>query len=303
MPPELHLPTVARAGAALVAGMREHGWGCRGRARTRLGSSGGCAAGAASCGSVLVGLRLGARRGVLLQRRRIHAARPVLFRRTKTRPHRAGSPVDVPAWVWLVYSGPPARGIVLFRLHPAGSRLARTRTLRRHPCRRSFICRRWRGRGLLLSRGCANMAGDVEGVREHAWGVPGVAAGAASCGSVRVGLRLGARREVLLQRRRIHAARPVLFRRTKTRPHRAGSPVDVLAWVGLVYGGPPGRGIVLFRLHPAGSRLAQAPTLRRHPCRRSLTCRRLRGRRLAYSAPTPAVITRAEPKQAVHIRR
>ncbi len=37
-------------------GAREHAWDCRGGARTRLGSFGDCAAGAASCGSVLVGL-------------------------------------------------------------------------------------------------------------------------------------------------------------------------------------------------------------------------------------------------------
>ncbi len=152
--------------------------------------------------------------------------------------------------------------------------------------------------------GCANTLGIVEGVREHAWGVPGVARpaphpaarfwmasgcvrGVRSCCSIAASLRLDACCSGAL----------------RTRPLRAGSPVNVPAWVWLVDSGPPARGIVLFRLHPAGSRLARTRTLRRHPCRRSVICRRLRGRRPAHGARTPVVITRPEPKQAVPTRR
>ncbi len=40
---------------------------------------------------------------------------------------------------------------------------------------------------------------------------------------------------------------------------------------------PSGPRALEIRLHPAGSRHSQTPTLPRHPCRGSLTCRRLRG--------------------------
>ena len=65
----------------------------------------------------------------------------------------------------------------------------------------------------------------VEGLRKHVGAVRGVAPAAPhSCGGVPVGLRLGARPETLLQRRRIHAARPSSVRRGSYAPASCGLP-------------------------------------------------------------------------------
>ncbi len=65
----------------------------------------------------------------------------------------------------------------------------------------------------------------VEGVREHAWGVRWVAGPAPHpCGWVLVDLGLGARLEMLLSRRRIHAARPSSVRRCSYAPASCGLP-------------------------------------------------------------------------------
>ncbi len=79
---------------------------CRGRARTRWRHSWGCATGAASCGSVLFGLRSGARLEVLLQRRRLlrlDHRRPDV---AHTRPHGAGCPGTGPVVAISIYVRP-----------------------------------------------------------------------------------------------------------------------------------------------------------------------------------------------------
>ncbi len=146
MPPELHLPTVPRPGLAVVGESCKRVWDSRGIARTRVGRSRGWATVAASMRLVLRS-SLGWVRGLRSCCGVAASCGSTLVGPAPLRPagNPAGSPVEVPAWDGLGHSGPPARGMVLFRLHPAGSRHSRTRTLRRHPCRRSFICRRLRG--------------------------------------------------------------------------------------------------------------------------------------------------------------
>ena len=103
----------------------------------------------------------------------------------QSRPHRAGSPVAIPA--------------VAVSIHV---------------------------RPIRAAAGCAVPAAAlVEGVREHVSGGPRVAQPTPHpCGWVLTGLRLGARLEVLLRHRRIHAARPSSVRRCSKPPASCGLP-------------------------------------------------------------------------------
>ena len=274
------------AGDCCRRGVR--GWGLLlsgGGARTRVGSSMGCGAAPRPCGWVLVDLRLGARLEMLLQRRRIHAARPSLVRRGSYAPASCGLPCG---WsdggrFYSCAARPGRSGLRKSAGIHAGSVLAayhhtvggiHAADLQ---CRMGTAC--FVGRRLLSSRsarlGLVVVGG---GARTRVGSSMGCGAAPRPCGWVLVDLRLGARLEMLLQRRRIHAARPSLVRRGSYAPHRAGFPVA----------GPT----VAVSIHVRPGRAAADAQIRRHPCRLGSYCVPPLGRRHPCRRPSAPDLNR-----------
>ncbi len=147
----------------------------------------------------------------------------------QTRPHRAGCPVAGPAVAVSIYVR-PVRAAGALQSPAASCRLGsccepphgRRRPAADLQCRMGTGCAA--GWGLVLSRSAQLGPVLVESVREHGGAVPGCANCAASCGLILVGLRFSARPEVLLRRRRIHAARPSPVRRCSYAPASCGLP-------------------------------------------------------------------------------
>ncbi len=244
------------AGAAgSVEGVREHA----------LGSPRVAQPAPHPCGWVLVGLRLGARPETLLQRRRIHAARPSSVRRCSEPPASCGLPWAGPAVAVSIYVRPvrAAEGCAL----PAASMpprfSLRTPHGRRHPCRRPSMPD---GNGLLCEatlvvvEECAAGACCCRGrARTRVGSSLGGGAAPHPCGLVLVGLRLGARLEMLVGRRRIHAARPSSVRRCSDAPASCGLPWE----------GSGGGRFYLCAARPGRRGFSHC---RRHPCRLGSRC-------------------------------
>ncbi len=153
-----------------------------------------------------------------------------------TRPHRAGFPVTGPAVVVSIHVR-PVRAAEALQSPAASCRLGSRCEPphgRRHPCRRPSMpggngarCRRRQTGREAATLGTATDAGSCRrrARTRFGWSVGG-GADAASCGSVLGGLRSGARLEILLWRRRLHAARPSWVRRCSYAPASCGLPCD-----------------------------------------------------------------------------